>query len=129
RISVAGQVNKHYLWMRLAGAAHLEEVDGSRTSGRVARLRDLAVHQRVDQARLADVRTPEEGDLRRARSRELVRGSRGRHEPGRDFHGFTMAAVLAKRKRVGFTRPHQERKGPHAAGLRMKHRGGLLMRR
>ena len=64
--TVAGQIDQHQ------PAAQVEHVDLLRAPGRARDARQLvAPGQRVDQARLADVRTPGKGHLGQARRRQL----------------------------------------------------------
>jgi len=60
--------------LRLAFPAELVEIDGLRAARRLAGEGEaLAAEKRVDRARLADVRAPGEGQLRRPRSRDIGR--------------------------------------------------------
>ncbi len=97
--AVARQIGEDEVRLRLAVAPYLEEVDGLGAAGSVAGLGDLAAHKRVDQARLADIRAANEGDLGRARLAETAAGrqpkSRSASEPSYVHYG----AEWRKRKR------------------------------
>jgi len=68
RVAVAREVDQP------GAGAKLVEVDGLRAAGRLAREGEaLAPEQGVDRARFADVRAPGEGELGRARRRDIAR--------------------------------------------------------
>jgi hypothetical protein len=78
RESVARQVDQPRL--RLVFLAQRVKIDGLRAAGRLAGKRKaLAAEERVDCARLADVRAAGEGELRRAGRRDVA-GPAGRGE-------------------------------------------------
>jgi hypothetical protein len=78
RESVAGQVDQPRF--PLVFLPERVEIDGLRAAGRLAGKRKaLAAEQRVDRARLADVRAAGEGELGRAGRRDIA-GPAGRGE-------------------------------------------------
>ena len=117
RVSVTRKIDEEKLGMRFAGTPQLEKVDGLSSSRSVAGLRDLVGDERIDQARLADVGTSQEGDLRRARRRKLLRIGGGGHEAGQNLHEFTMVGRAGKSKPSGTHPPPPKMQSRFNKGL------------
>jgi hypothetical protein len=82
RVATETRIRMHHHFVAAAGLAHLEELDGfcpagARGDGGRARPRLDAAH-RVEQRRLASIRTAGQGDLWKwQRGRQLLRGQMG----------------------------------------------------
>ena len=70
---------------RAPAAGDAIDVRQPRLAGRGARARNAPAHQRVDQARFADIRAPDEGDLSQAVPREIACTRRAQDEARLDL--------------------------------------------
>ena len=102
-VSVAGQIDKHQLRMRLAGLGiDPDKVDGARASRSGADVRHLLAEQGIDQAGLADVRPAQKGELRRAfRGKEFGVGGGGEEFGDGGLHSVTTSLAESVRPRFG----------------------------
>lgn len=89
RIAVAREIDK------VEPPVDIEKVDGLRFAGSAAGLCEaLPVQERVEKARLSDVRAPNKGDLGAAVARAFLGAHHGLHEcGGLYFHGRTSGVV------------------------------------
>src|SRR5262249_46962125 len=88
-VSISWKIAEHYFRMRLPRPAHFEEVDGARASRDRAGPRDLGTEQRVDHARLADVRAAKEGYLWKRGCGKLGCAGGSADELCEDTHSFS----------------------------------------
>jgi hypothetical protein len=84
RESITGEI--HQVERRAGRCLHPIDVREPRLAWRRACARDLLAHERVDQARLADIRAPDEGDLREAVARKVARACGAQNECGVNLH-------------------------------------------
>ena len=77
RVAIARQVGEQQVGLGPSRPSNLEEVDGLRSSGRIAGLGYFVADEGVDEAGLSNVRPSEESNLGRARDRKLLRVNTG----------------------------------------------------
>src|SRR5262249_23286340 len=73
-------------------AAYFEKVNAASPSRRRTRSREFFSNQRVDQARLADVRATQKRNLRQPRRREVLLIGSGQDESGQNAHATPLAS-------------------------------------
>jgi len=90
RESIAGEI--HQVERRACRWLDPIDVREPRLAWRRARARDRPAHERVDQARLANIRTPDEGDLGEPVPWEIGRARGAQDECGVNFQGLRAQA-------------------------------------